>query len=147
MGKYERDADAVLEKKGVAPSDPLILPLIGPGATKLYYEIYETVSKDNPSETVADNQRTAIDKTFRQLQIVKAEEWREDYKRDGYVFIFSPLFKEQIYLARDRQAFNKLNNTQGCKVYMERELKRLKGINQDELKCLHWAKELKGEIL
>ena len=29
MGKYESDADAVLEKKGVEPDDPLILLTLG----------------------------------------------------------------------------------------------------------------------
>ena len=147
MGKYERDADAVLEKKGVSPSDPLILPLIGPVATDLYYKNYESVSRDNPDETVAENQRTALDQTFQELHLIKKREWRDDYKRDGYVLMFSPLFDEQFYLCRDKQAFNKLNLSQPLKVYMEKELLRLKDVKPDELKCLHWAKEFHGEIL
>ena len=147
MGKYEQDADAVLERKGVPPNDPLILPLIGPVATELFHKLYKGVLKDNPGETIADSQRTALDQTFQKLQVIKAEEWREDYKRNGYVLMFSPVFDEQFYLCRDKQAFNKLNLSQPLKVYMERELKRLKDIPHDDLQCLHWAKELNGEIL
>jgi hypothetical protein len=147
MGKYEQDADAVLEKKGVSPDDPLVLPLLGSVATKIYSGIYEVVVRNNPDETVATNQRTALDQTFQELQLVKKKEWRDDYKRDGYVLMFSPIFDEQFYLCRDKQAFNKLNFSQPLKVYMERELLRLKDIKPDDLKCLHWAKEFHGEIL
>jgi hypothetical protein len=147
MGKYEQDADAVLEKKGVSPDDPLVLPLLGPVATKLYKEKYEVVARDNPDETVADNQRTALDQAFKELQLTQKNEWRDDYKRDGYLLMFSPVFDEQFYLCRDKQAFNKLNLSQPLKVYMERELLRLKGIAHDDLKCLHWAKEFHGEIV
>jgi hypothetical protein len=147
MGKYEQDADAVLEKKGVSPDDPLVLPLLGPVATKLYKEKYEVVARDNTDETVADNQRTALDQAFKELQLTKKNEWRDDYKRDGYILMFSPIFGEQFYLCRDKQAFNKLNLSQPLKVYMERELLRLKDIKPDDLKCLHWAKEFHGEIL
>jgi|TARA_B110000438_G_scaffold31065_1_gene30581 hypothetical protein len=147
MGKYEQDADAVLEKKGVSPDDPLVLPLLGPVATTLYNKLYKKIASDKPDETVAENQRAALDQTFQTLQLIKKKEWRDDYKRDGYVLMFSPIFDEQFYLCRDKQAFNKLNFSQPLKVYMERELLRLKDIKTDDLKCLHWAKEFHGEIL
>ena len=59
----------------------------------------------------------------------------------------SHIFSEQFYLARDEQAFRKLNKTQDLVVYMESELPRLKGLTKDDILWVHRGKKLKGKIL
>jgi len=79
VGKYESDADAVLEKKGVEPDDPLILLTLGDKTR----EVYKGFIDDAKGDTIADRQRDALDKTFKQLCIIEAEKWRDSYKKNG----------------------------------------------------------------
>ena len=51
-GKYEQDADSVLEKKGVDPGEPLILATLG-DITK---DVYEEFMIDSIGDTMADKQ-------------------------------------------------------------------------------------------
>jgi len=142
-GKYEQDADSVLEKKGVELEHPSILLNLGDIAREVYENFYEK----EDGKTKAECQRIALDKTFKHLSIIKGEEWRDAYKKNGYVLMHSPIFSEQFYLARDEQAFRKLNKTQDLVVYMESELPRLKGLTKDDILWIHRGKKLKGKIL
>ena len=142
MGKYESDADAVLEKKGVEPDDPLILLTLGDKTR----EVYKGFIDDAKGGTIADRQRDALDKTFKQLCIIEAERWRDSYKKNGYVMMYSPALEDTFYLARDSHAFDVLKN-KDMVVYMESELPRLKGLDKEMLYWLHQGKKFGGKIL
>lgn len=161
MGKYESDADAVLEKKGVEPDEPLILLTLGDKTR----EVYKGFIDDAKGDTIADRQRDALDKTFKALDIIQVERWREQYKKQGYIMLYSPHLGEPFYLARDSHAFDILSKKEnslhqwkdklGVKlaykkdlaVYMESELPRLKGLDKEMLYWLHQGKKFGGKIL
>ena len=141
-GKYEQDADSVLEKKGVDPGEPLILATLG-DITK---DVYAEFMIDSIGDTMADKQRNALDKTFKHLSIIQVEKWRDEYKKKGYVMLHSPMLGESFYLARDTQAFNLLKN-QELVVFMESELPKLKGLEKDDIYWLHQGKKFGGTII
>ena len=141
-GKYEQDADSVLEKKGVAPEEPLILLTLG----EITKDVYQDFFSDAVGKTVTEKQRFALDKTFKHLSVIQKEKWRDDYRKNGYVMLYSPIFQEEFYLARDDQAFKSLKN-KGLVVYMESELPRLKGLEKDDILWIHRGKKLGGKIV
>ena len=142
MGKYESDADAVLEKKGVEPDDPLILLTLGDETR----EVYKKFIPDAKGDTIADRQRDALNKTFKELDIIQVERWREQYKKQGYIMLHSPFLGEPFYLARDSHAFDAVKK-QDLAVYMESDLPRLKGLDKEMLYWLHQGKKFGGKIL
>jgi len=141
-GKYEQDADSVLEKKGVEPEEPLILATLGDITKDVYQEFFI----DAVGQTVAEKQRFALDKTFKHLSIIQVEKWRDGYRKNGYVMLYSPVFQEEFYLARDDQAFKSLKN-KGLVVYMESELPRLKGLEKDDILWVHRGKKFGCKIV
>ena len=70
------------------------------------------------------------------LDIIQAV---EEYKRDGFIQIFSAYLEESIYLARDENVASRVPD-KTLPIYIESELAALKGLSLGELRTLHEAK-------
>jgi hypothetical protein len=152
MGRFTKDAEEILEGKGVAPERPLVLQLLG----RIVNEVYDNFADDNDkSRTIADRQRIALDKTFKSLNVTHIDEWRRDLERDGYVKMFSPLLGECFYLCKDDNAFNFVNKggdsvdiiDKELIAYSADELKHLKTLTKEDVKWIHLGKKFKGQLI
>ncbi len=151
MGKFTEDAETVLEGKGVEPSRPLVLQLLGEICNDVYDNFYE------PREGVTKGaaQKIALDKMCKHLSVIKKKEWRDDYERDGYIKMWSPLLNDCFYICKDDKTFkfitgggdavNKTDDKLVC--YTERELKRLKLLDKEDVKWIHLGKTFQGKLL
>ena len=150
MVNYEQHVDAVLERHGVKPKRPLILQALGDIVNEVYDKFYDEVREEKPDLTVADSQREAIDKACKHCNAIKRDEWRDEYKQNGYIKIFSPLFGEAFYLCRDSRIHKALTKGKGEDIayFMESELKRLQGLDEEELLAVYQGKKIfKGVII
>ena len=89
---------------------------------------------------IDDEMREALKK--RKPEIIKALDIGqavEDYKRDGFIKIFSVYLMQAIYLARDEKAASVVPD-KTLPIYIESELAALRDLNLDELRTLHEAK-------
>lgn len=150
MENYEKYVDEVLERHGVKPERPLILQALGDIVNEVYDGFYGEVRKAKPDLTVADSQREAIDRACKHCSVLKKDEWRDEYKQNGYIKIFSPLFGEAFYLCRDSRTHKALTKGKGENIayFMESELKRLQGLDEEELLTVYQGKKIfKGVIM
>jgi len=96
---------------------------------------------------IDDETREALKK--RKPEIIKALDIGqavEDYKRDGFIKIFSVYLMQAIYLARDETAASMVPD-KTLPIYMESELAALRDLNLDELRTMHEAKEILGGVI
>jgi hypothetical protein len=150
MGKFTEDAEEILEGKGVEPSRPLVLQLLGQIVNDVYDNFYEA----KEGKTSSESQKIALDRTFDHLSVTKIKEWRDDYQRDGYVKMFSPMLDDMFYICKDDETFkfitgggdavNKTDDKLVC--YTEHELKRLKLLNKEDVKWIHLGKTFQGQL-
>ena len=146
MENYEKHVDEVLERHGVEPPQPMILNALGKEATNLYHGFYKDIKNAFSEMSTTECQMKAIDLMCEHLAIIKKDEWRGWYKKNGYVKIHSPLFDETFYLCRDKQTFKKLNK-ENLVVFMESELPKLKGLEDEDIVWLYEGKKFKGVIM
>ncbi len=149
MENYEKHVDEVLERHGVDPKQPMVLKALGKEATDIYERFYQDIRNNRKASdgmTATECQMKAMDFTCKHLSIIKKDEWRDDYKKNGYVEIYSPLFKESFYLCRDKQTFKKLNRGD-LVVFMESELPKLRGLEDEDLVWLYEGKKFKGVLV
>ena len=142
MGRFTKDAEEILEGKGVAPERPLVLQLLG----RIVNEVYDNFADDNDkSKTIADRQRIALDKTFKSLNVTHIDEWRRDLERDGYVKMFSPLLGECFYLCKGGDSVDIIDKE--LIAYSADELKHLKTLTKEDVKWIHLGKKFKGQLI
>ena len=80
----------------------------------------------------------------RTRQVLQVQQAAKDYKRDGYVKIWSTFLKEPIYLVKDKSV---RVPDPSISSYCQNEVETLKGLTIDEVKTLHEAKVIfKGSI-
>jgi hypothetical protein len=151
MGRFTEDAETILEGKGVEPSRPLVLQLLG----KIVNDVYDNYYEVKEGKTQTESQKIALDMTFDHLSVTKIKEWRDDYERDGYVKIFSPLLDDMLYICRDDDMFKFLTKggdactdiDTGLVCYTQRELKHLKTLTPEDVKWIHLGKKFKGQLI
>ena len=146
MENYEKHVDEVLERHGVEPPQPMILKALGEDAISLYEDFYKDIKSVRKEMSTTECQMKAMDFTCKHLAIIKMDEWRDSYKENGYIELYSPLFKESFYLCRDRQTFKKLNRGD-LVVFMESELPKLRGLEDEDIAWLYEGKKFKGVIV
>jgi len=71
------------------------------------------------------------------------EEAVSDYKREGYLKIYSTVLAEEIYLVRGSETAKQVPE-KNLPVYRENEIPALKDLNPDDLKFLHNGKVIFG---
>lgn len=89
---------------------------------------------------ISDGTREVLRK--RKSEILKALDISQavaDYKREGFIKIFSVYLGQSIYLGKDKRVAEKVPD-KALPVYLEDELKALKDLSLDELRTLHEAK-------
>ena len=151
MGRFTEDAEEILEGKGVEPSRPLVLQLLG----KIVNDVYDNFYEVKEGKTQTESQRIALDMTFDHLSVTKIKEWRDDYERDGHVKIFSPLLDDMLYICRDDDMFKFLTKggdacadiDTGLVCYTQQELKHLKTLTPEDVKWIHLGKKFKGQLI
>lgn len=77
------------------------------------------------------------------LQINRAA---EEYRQKGFLKIYSCYLDQEIYLAKNKKAAEKIPNKK-LSVYLEDEMKALGGLSIEELKTLHAAKRIFGGMI
>ena len=93
---------------------------------------------------INDGIREALKK--RKPEILKALDISQavaDYKREGFIKIFSAYLGQSIYLAKDKRVAKKVPD-KALPVYLEDEIKELKDLSVNELRTLHEAKRIFG---
>lgn len=151
MGKYEEDAEGILEGRGIHPERPLVLQLLGQAVNDAFDKFYHKID----GATIVQSQKVAVEKTFAHMQVVHTDEWRVDYERDGYVKLYSPLLEDMLYICRDDNMFKFLARggdacteiDTGLVVYTQRELKHLKTLSSEDVKWIHLGKTFKGQLV
>jgi len=120
--------------------------MLGKAAEEMYDKLYETLKDDG--STSVEKQRTALDKVFAVLRLSEMDAWREDFKTNGYVKIYSPVIDDFFFLAHDKK-FDEVNKgVTSVVTYSTSELKNLKDLSQDQLKWLHEGKRAtKGLVI
>ena len=89
---------------------------------------------------ISDGTREVLKR--RKPEILKALDISQavaDYKRKGFIKIFSAYLGQSIYLAKDKRVAKNLPDKE-LPIYLEDELKALKDLSLDELRTLHEAK-------
>lgn len=89
----------------------------------------------SPEEAHAEAMKLLI-KTSRLLKIEQAT---QDYRRTGFLKIYSTKFNRHIYLAKDEQAKKRVPE-QSLQIFLESEIQALKGLSPDELMLMLEAK-------
>lgn len=142
--KRRERIEKLLEKKfgDRVISHPEILSGLGKIAESVYFEFYNTSRAEGHDAKKSE----AIMETFKKLSISKDDNWPAFYKKNGYIKIFSPLFNQIIAVARDKVVKNKIKKL-GVVIYLEEELKFLKGLEREQLLQIHMGKEIyEGEL-
>ena len=70
----------------------------------------------------------------------------ENFKRDGFIQIFSAYLGESIYLVRDEKAASEVPNKE-LPIYFVCELAPLRDLNLDELRTMHEVKKIFGGVI
>ena len=144
---YEKEASKVLDSRGHKPSRPQVLSLMGDIVNDLYDEVYADIKEKEPKLTSVEMQRGALDFTFKKLSVIKMDEWRKSFETNGYVKMFSPILSEYFYLCRD-EIFDSIKDKFDEVIYKASELPTLKGLETEDIQCLHMGKKvMKGNIL
>lgn len=84
-------------------------------------------------------ERETMRLVLRAKQALPARQAAEDYRRFGYVKIFSTVLKRAVYFVKDEQVAKNLPD-QSLSVFMENEIRTCKGLCPEEAKLLLEAK-------
>lgn len=107
-------------------------------AYREWFEIITTGKAQlSPEEAHAEAMKLLI-KTSRLLKIDQAA---QDYKLDGYIKIYSTKLNRSVYLAKDERAKRRIPD-KSLQVFMECEIKALRGLSPDELMLILEAKAM-----
>ena len=79
----------------------------------------------------------------RNHRLLQLEQAAQDYRRYGYIKIFSTILDKAIYLTRDEKAAQSVSD-QGIPVFLENEIQAVKGLSVEEAKVLLEARILFG---
>ena len=144
---YEKEASKILDSKGCKPSRPQVLSLMGNIVNDLYDDMYNDIKENKPELTSIEMQREALNFAFWKLSVIKKEEWRKSFETNGYIKLFSPVLSEYFYLCHDN-IFDSIKDKFEEVVYKASELPALKGLESEDIQCLHMGKKvMKGSIL
>ena len=120
---------------------------MGDIVNNLYDEMYKDIKEKEPELSSIEMQRGALDFAFKKLSVIKMDEWRKSFETNGYVKMFSPILSEYFYLCRD-DIFDSIKDKFDEVIYKASELPTLKGLETEDIQCLHMGKKvMKGSIL
>ncbi len=83
--------------------------------------------------------REAMQLVTRAKQALQARQAAEDYKRVGYIKIYSTVLSRAVYMAKNTHAANRVPDKL-LPVYLESEIQACKGLDREEAKVLLEAK-------
>lgn len=112
----------------------------------LYDDAHADTKKENPDWTSVEIQRKSIELAFKRTSVIQMEEWRKYFEINGYIKLVSPMLGEAFYLCRD-EIFDTIKDKFPEVIYKASELPMLKGLQPEDIKCLHLGKKvMKGTI-
>ena len=88
-------------------------------------------------------EREAMHLVMRAKPALQARQAAEDYRRFGYVKIFSAVLGRSVYMARNEQAAKRVPD-KSIPVFLESDVEAAKGLSQEEIKVLLEARILLG---
>ena len=90
--------------------------------------------------------KEALKLVLRNLRTLQAKQAAKDYRRYGYIKIFSAVLGKQVYLAKGAMAAKRVPD-KSLPTFLEADLEALKGLSKEEAKLLLEAKILFGGSL
>lgn len=133
------EPDSLEPAKGAA----VFMDLLTPAELGYYQDLIEIMqsAKFGMSQDAASREAGRIITRNRQpLQIKQAA---QDYKKYGYVKIYSAVLGRAVYLAKHEQAAKRVPN-RDIPVYLESDIQAAKGLKPEEVKILLEAKFILG---
>ena len=109
-------------------------------AFEQYVEIM-TSSKFNLSMEQAEQEAGRL--VLKAKQSLQARQATKDYKRDGFIKIYSTVLTRAVYLARNEGAAKRVPD-KSLSVFLESDVEAAKGLSQEEIKVLLEARILLG---
>ena len=159
MGKYLDIARKfVNNQEGVAlvepcdftempPTQPIselsLFDHLTPVEQEAFHEYVDLMTSDKFKMPLAKAKQEAAQLVARNKRTLQIQQAKSDYKRYGYIKIFSTLLNKPVYLAKDEQAVKRVPD-QSLLVFTEDELKCLQGLGSDEAKVLMEGKIVFG---
>jgi len=133
---------------GDVASYPPMLDNLTETERQAYQGWYDVMVGDkfNMSPERADAEAMAL--LLKTSRILKIEQASKDYKRDGYIKIFSTKLNRPVYLAKDEPAKMRVPD-KSLQVFLESEIQAFNGLSSDELTLMLEAKAIfnfNGEI-
>ena len=161
MGKYldiarrflEEKEELVLEKPAdfaeIPTSEPeletdqrCLLNLLTEAEREAYQECVEFLMASDKHKMDRESAESEATRWIvRNKQVLQARDAAENYRRYGYVKIFSTVLNQAIYFAKDKQVA-KIVPDQSLPVFTESDMAALKGLSREEAKVV-----MEGKII
>ncbi|MCH7650107.1 MAG: hypothetical protein IIA63_02985 [Nitrospinae bacterium] len=87
--------------------------------------------------------KEALKLVLRNLRTLQASQAAKDYRRDGYIKIFSAVLNQAVYLVRDERAAKQVPD-KSLSTFLEADLEAVKGLGKEEAKMILEAKLIFG---
>lgn len=120
---------------------PAIWQFLTDGERELWQTAYNVAIGPNYKMSHDDASRKATKWLVDSINSLRGDNYTEDFKRDGYLKIFSTKLGQPIYICRDSIVAKKVPES-SIKVFTLRELKELDGLDDEENLLLIEAKIL-----
>ena len=148
MGKIPADAEQI----PFIPFIPLIPPIGDSNFTgslsperltdaeqEAYQEYIEIMVSPKFNLPMEQAEQEAMQLVMRAKRSLQARQAATDYKRDGYVKIYSTVLSRAVYMAKNKQAAKQVPD-KSLPVFLESEIRACNGLDREEAKILLEAK-------
>ena len=123
-----------------------ILDYLTPVEQEAFHEYVDLMTSDKFKMPLAKAKQEAAQLVARNKRSLQIQQAKSDYKRYGYIKIFSTHLDQAVYLARDERVAKRVPD-QSLPVFTETELECLQGLELAEAKVLMEGKMVFGRII
>lgn len=134
----ERELKNDLEK---LEADSPVLDHLTETERQAYEDWFSEMTGEKFNMSVEEARSEAMKLLVKTSRLLKIGQATQDYKLDGYLKIFSTKLNRSIYLAKDEQAKKRVPD-KSLQVFLESEVKALRGLNPDESALMLEAKAI-----
>ena len=136
-----RDHTDKTDKTNIQPrfTGPPLLTHLTDAEKEAYQEYIEIMTSSKFNLPMEQAKREAMQLVMRAKQSLQARQAAKDYKRNGFIKIYSTVLSQAVYMAKNKQAARRVTD-RSLPVYLESEVLACEGLDREEAKFLLEAK-------
>ena len=127
-------------------TDSLSLDRLTDAEKEAYQQYIEIMVSPKFNLPMEQAEQEAMQLVMRAKRSLQARQTARDYKRDGFIKIYSTVLSRAVYMAKNKQAANRVPD-KTLPIYLESEIQACKGLSREETKILLEAKIIFGGVI